>query len=158
MKIEGASRRSAAPGSQFVGVAEYGDDLSPFRRRQVLGRKPEFTAHTVTCASPSIPGPFLGPATRGYALSRGRSHAQRLPRSWLRPSVKQRILARSHPASPRVVVCALLAPTPYCLNTSRVVLCPKLCCLTHRMPPPSETAANPSFNLTHSGLRPPRAT
>jgi hypothetical protein len=26
MKIEGASRRSAAPGSQFVGVAEYGDD------------------------------------------------------------------------------------------------------------------------------------
>jgi hypothetical protein len=29
MKIEGASRRSAAPGSQFVGVAEYGDDLAP---------------------------------------------------------------------------------------------------------------------------------
>jgi hypothetical protein len=28
MKIAGASRRSAAPGSQFVGVAEYGDDLA----------------------------------------------------------------------------------------------------------------------------------
>jgi hypothetical protein len=27
MKIEGASRRSAAPGSQKVGVAEYGDDV-----------------------------------------------------------------------------------------------------------------------------------
>jgi hypothetical protein len=29
MKITGASRRSAAPGSQSVGVAEYGDDLAP---------------------------------------------------------------------------------------------------------------------------------
>jgi hypothetical protein len=27
MKVEGASRRSAAPGSQSVGVAEYGDDV-----------------------------------------------------------------------------------------------------------------------------------
>jgi len=29
MNVAGASRRSAAPGSQFVGVAGYGDDSSP---------------------------------------------------------------------------------------------------------------------------------
>jgi hypothetical protein len=32
MKVTGASRRSAAPGSQFVGVAGYGDDPGAFQQ------------------------------------------------------------------------------------------------------------------------------
>jgi hypothetical protein len=47
MKVTGASRRSAAPGSQSIGVAEYGDDPCAFqqswsaRTKQAnLGRNP----------------------------------------------------------------------------------------------------------------------
>jgi hypothetical protein len=39
MKVTGASRRSAAPGSQFVGVAGYSDDpCAPSSSRRTLGR------------------------------------------------------------------------------------------------------------------------
>jgi hypothetical protein len=38
MKLAGASRRSAAPGSQFVGVAEYGDgSFVPPRIAEIRG-------------------------------------------------------------------------------------------------------------------------
>jgi hypothetical protein len=96
MKITGASRRSAPPGSQKVGVAEYGDDLCESRPRVVLGRKPDFTVHAVACCSPSIPNLSASPVTCGCALPRGRRHGQRHPRSWRRPSAKPRISAFAH--------------------------------------------------------------
>jgi hypothetical protein len=112
-KIAGASRRSAAPGSQSVGVAEYGDDLRTFHRRQVLGRKPEITAHTVICASPITPVLSLvqpraaaryraGRATLNALHARGCVQAQ--GRETLRRAASQRFRLRypcANPASPQ---------------------------------------------------------
>ncbi len=39
MKVAGASRRSAAPGSQFVGIAEYGDNSSLATYASAIGKQ-----------------------------------------------------------------------------------------------------------------------
>jgi hypothetical protein len=62
----------------------------------------------------------------------------------------------SHTSRTTVVVCVILCGSTASPQKPAPRAAAELS--THRMPPPSETAANPSFNLTHSGLRPPRAS
>jgi hypothetical protein len=75
MKIEGASRRSAAPGIQKVGAAEYGGDLCALQRlwsartkERILG--PVATMRIAASSSPISPSPEprepQRPATRKH--------------------------------------------------------------------------------------------
>jgi hypothetical protein len=128
MKIEGASRRSAAPGSQTVGAAEYSGDLARSSSRGALGA----TSESLDPSQPfESPRPF-------------------------RPS--------SRLALPRTIgvstACVCAIPCP--VNRHRAWQSRQQPQNTHflsaAMPSTSRTAANPSFNLTRSGLRPPRAS
>jgi hypothetical protein len=155
MNIAGVSRRSAAPGSQNIGVAEYGDDRCEFRRREVLARKPEFKVHTVACGSPSIQ---VRPPVQPRAAARWRAGGATLNAIHARSGVQARgrEFLPSHTSCTTVFVCAILCRSTASPQKPAPFAAAELS--THRMPPPSETAANPSFNLTHSGLRPPRAS
>jgi hypothetical protein len=144
MKITGASRRSAAPGSQKVGAAEYGGDL--------CGLQHSWSARTK--------GRILGPLATMRIAASFPPLAQALAARTARP-LSHRFAAQQIPepilaAPPRSIALSFAAST-----FARLPLRPKsrnTHCLSAAMPPASKTAANPSFNLTRSGLRPPRAS
>jgi hypothetical protein len=156
MKIEGASRRSAAPGSQKVGVAEYGDDV----------RTQPYAA-----MDPSAIGTYRGARLKPWhasvlpAKGKGCPAHSFVPLSsssqWPERAAKPARTRRNAALSVQVCLvahCAILRHN----SQSRQVPPSLFPCSESpsRVPMPAvlRTAANPSLNLTHSGLRPPRAS
>jgi hypothetical protein len=157
MKIVGASRRSAAPGSQNIGVAEYGDDLCEIRLREVLAQEPESTVHTVACGSPSIQCPYASSSharLRVGAREAPRSTPSTLVAAFKREAGNSRLRTQT---APPLSFALFSVAAPHRLRNQPPRAAAELS--THRMPPPSKTAANPSFNLTSSGWlrQPPNA-
>jgi hypothetical protein len=156
LKITGASRRSAAPGSQKVGVAEYGDvvftqspaamvaaatgnyrgaRLKPWRAAVLPSAATGYAGHPVV----PLPSSAQLPESRRNAWA----HAPQL-----KPSPSK--FARSHTALSFVRTRSLTRS--HHLSHARISF------PSAAMPHAPRTAANPSFNLTRSGLRPPRAS
>jgi hypothetical protein len=104
MKVTGASRRSAAPGSQSVGVAAYGDDSCAFQHssstrtnRAILGAYP--LMHSTK--SPCVSG-----AGRLWLVSRGAQPSQSRSRAVL----NHKTTRRRYPHAAPLPVCAILCP------------------------------------------------
>jgi hypothetical protein len=159
MKTAGASRRSAAPGSQKVGVAEYGDDART---------QPQATMAAI--AAGNYRGARLTPSNRIRPASRshGLPSPLRFPSCQAPPSRQGSALAAFAQAVKRGLPGPSLAgrnlryPWPQLIARTGAPL------VTHvrttfqcaAIPAVSKTAANPSFNLTFSGWlrQPPNAS
>jgi hypothetical protein len=159
VKIEGASRRSAAPGSQNVGVAEYGDDARTQPRTAMAAIaagncrgarlttsnriRPASRSHGLNLRTPvsQQPGTTRQP---GKCLA---AFAQTVKRSLPRPSLAGRKLRYSSPELTAHTVAPLVAHARTTFPCAAMPAVPK-------------TAANPSFNLTFSGWlrQPPNAS
>jgi hypothetical protein len=156
MKIAGASRRSAAPGSQNVGVAEYGDDLCESHRREVSRTKARIHS-THRCMRFAKHPKSVRQSSHARLRARAREAPRSTPSTLVAASKREaaNLRLRTQPA-PLLSFALSSAAAPHRLRNQSPRATAELS--THRMPPRSETAANPSFNLTHSGLRPPRAS
>jgi hypothetical protein len=147
MKIEGASRRSAAPGSQKVGDAEYGGDLCALQQSLSARTKerihgPLATMRIAASLSPIRPSPEV--------------HER--PTTSKRPKAKESESPTSRAGSSAISACAMLCITASCHARRSLQLQQSTHFFCAAMSAVPRTAANPSFNLTRSGLRPPRAS
>jgi hypothetical protein len=126
MKIEGASRRSAAPGSQNVGVAEYGDDPCPQSRLATTGApacRPQTAvvlppAATVYPSHPCFPATKHHPAAREVPCSVGASSHTRPSPSKSRSSQTALFFARTHSSHGRAFGHARQNHLPMCRYAS----------------------------------------
>jgi hypothetical protein len=143
MKITGASRRSAAPGSQSVGVAEYGAVLC---RPSIRTTSPQSGVPPTGIHKPCLTGVRLALIALHQPLPRPSNLALQFAPL---PSVAALPFALSFGRQSRsfaqFVQQSQAAAAASARSLNQMLLVPK-------------TEANPSFNLTRSGLRPPRAS
>ena len=141
VNVAGASRRSAAPGSQSVGVAGYSDG---FRRQHAVGNVLCRLAHGFL-GTPA-PASSAGSGTRPSASrSQGSAPARRpacvaklhQPPLRLRHAAIQHQRLQRHLQSSRLHIAQFRPAAPHPANPKR--------------------EPNPSVKPTHSGLRPPWA-
>ena len=135
MNLAGASRRSAAPASQSVGVAEYG--AGPL----ALSRIPEVQAAKM------IPLSTADAAASECPVSRHVGHMRKRVSAQPRPSAA--VPARQQPR-PLHAVSFAQARRPFTMQRPR-----SLC--SQASPTVPKLRANHSVKPTRSGLRPPRA-
>ena len=149
MKVTGASRRSAAPGSQFVGVAGYGDGSCAFQQSSST------RMNRTICAASSIHAPLqiAFHLLRWLALAR----EQGAPPSHSRAAFPHKTTRLRYRRAAPLPVCAILRPNEASPPQKVRFRHRSICTSRTPMQAPQHKTANPSVKPTHSGLRPPRA-